>query len=320
MRKMYDSVAPAAIPRDAQMVAGYVDGRYAWSKEDWGRFPNATKVTISAIGTALAHVVDVEVGCVWPPERAVPWVRRARAAGIDPTVYVNERNDWGPTKRAFDAAGEPHPHWWVANYDNRAGYLPPGAVARQYANEPLAGGHYDLSTVADYWPGVDEEDDVRLDDTVYLEGGGTIDVAGALRAAVELRNMFMRTGGLPSVTGEQWTSGADLLIGAHAHARWTDARTAAFAGQLATIAERPDVTPEELERITNDAVQTAQAQQTAELKTHIDSRLADVDEEALAAAMQARGIGGANVAEVKAAFAEVLRGGVDAVPTAEEGD
>jgi len=85
----------------------------------------------------------------------VPLVVAARKLGIDPTVYVNERNDWGPTKAAFDAAGVAHPHWWVANYDGREDYIPSGAVARQYANEPMVGFHADASAVIDHWPGVD---------------------------------------------------------------------------------------------------------------------------------------------------------------------
>lgn len=169
-RLMYDSVNANAIPTDATMVAGYVDGKFAWSQANWNRFPGAVKVRISAVGaTHLAHVFDVEDGCIWPPERVVPLVVAARKAGIDPTVYVNERNDWGPTRAAFDRAGVAHPHWWVANYDGNDHYISPGAVARQFAhppnsaghydpahpNRPTAAGHYDLSIVANFWPGVD---------------------------------------------------------------------------------------------------------------------------------------------------------------------
>ncbi len=156
-RTMYDSVTAGAIPTDAEMVAGYVDGRFAWSVADWNRFPGAVKVRISAVGTNVnAHVFDVESGCIWPPAAVVPLVVAAREIGIDPTVYVNERNDWEPTRRAFDAAGVAHPHWWVANYDNRK-TVPAGAVAKQYADPgmPGVGGHYDLSVVTDFWPGVD---------------------------------------------------------------------------------------------------------------------------------------------------------------------
>lgn len=167
MRTMFDSTTPWEIPRDAEMVAGYVDGRYAWPQEWFDLFPDAVHVTISAIGAKVAHVGDVEVGCIWPPANAVPWVLRARAAGIDPTIYVNEMNDWVPTRAAFDLAGVPRPHWWVANYDGVV-EIPAGSVAKQYAHPrdagraasaPLraweTGKHYDASAVADHWPGVD---------------------------------------------------------------------------------------------------------------------------------------------------------------------
>lgn len=153
-RTMYDSTNPSDIPRDAQMVAYYVDGIYAWPRAWIDLFPNSVMVSISAIGAKTAQVGDVEDGCIWPPANAVGWVLRARADGYDPTIYVNERNDWAPTRDAFDARGVAHPHWWVANYDGRQ-TIPDGAVAKQYAHPPMLGKHYDLSTVADYWPGVD---------------------------------------------------------------------------------------------------------------------------------------------------------------------
>lgn len=163
-RTMYDSTSPWDIPRDAEMVAYYVDGKFAWPQSWLDMFPNAVKVSISAVGTRTAQVGDVEVGCIWPPANAVPWVLRARGDGFDPTIYVNERNDWGPVRQAFQAAGVPEPHYWVANYDGVAA-IPPGAVAKQYAHpsdgDGIAdrpwetGAHYDKSVVADYWPGVD---------------------------------------------------------------------------------------------------------------------------------------------------------------------
>lgn len=161
---MYDSTRPAEIPADAQMVAGYVDGMYAWGPQDWARFPHAVHVEISAVGTDRGTVVDVEVGCVWPPESAVPWVRRARARGVDPTVYCNWSNDLQHVKAAFIRAGEPEPHYWVARYDGQA-EVPEGTVGKQYQapeapGAAQAGGHYDVSSMADYWPGVDGDDDM----------------------------------------------------------------------------------------------------------------------------------------------------------------
>lgn len=164
-RLMFDSVNPFAIPEHAQMVLVYVDGIYKWSQAGRDRFRHAKQVTCSAIGAVSAQVGDVEEGCIWPPANAVPWVQRARRDGFDPTIYVNETNDWGPTREAFRRAGVPEPHWWVANY-NGVRAIPAGSVGRQYAHpsDPPGNptgpwhtaGHWDESWIADYWPGVDD--------------------------------------------------------------------------------------------------------------------------------------------------------------------
>lgn len=203
---MYDSVSPAAIPADAEVVAGYVDGRFAWSQSDWDRFRNATKVTISAVGSAVAHVVDVEVGCVWPPENAVPWVLRARAAGYDPTVYCNWQNDLPNVKAAFLRAGVPEPHYWVARYDGVA-EVPAGTVGKQYAAPEApayarASGHYDISAIASHWPGVDttEVDDMAGEGPNilgFLATGGESTRVGTVAEAdaqgVDRTSLFGRT-------------------------------------------------------------------------------------------------------------------------------
>lgn len=161
------------------MVAYYVDGIYSWSPEELAMFPDAVKVSISAIGELTAMVGDVEPDCIWPPENAVDWVRRARADGYDPTIYVNETNHWGPCRQAFHDAGVPEPHWWTANY-NGVRDVPDGAVARQFAHpgDGVAdrpwetGAHYDLSIVVDYWPGVDGQPQKRSKDMTLVKGSG----------------------------------------------------------------------------------------------------------------------------------------------------
>ncbi|HWO58981.1 MAG TPA: hypothetical protein VNO31_02910 [Umezawaea sp.] len=246
MRRMYDSVNAAAIPTDAEMVAGYVDGKFAWTAADWARFPNSVKVRISAIGaTHLAEVFDVEVGCIWPPRNVVPLVVRARAAGIDPTVYVNQHNDWGPTKAAFDAAGVAHPHWWVANYDGVQS-IPAGSIAKQYAHPGTVPGkssgpwetgkHYDLSVVADHWPGVDNQngDDVSFNDQITNHAGATFSAA-------------------------QW------LTWGNEYAAQGAANSAALLDKVdalaAVVAADKDVSVEELRRIVDDAVKANSAAQ-----------------------------------------------------------
>ncbi len=158
MRTMYDSVSAGSIPTTAQMVAGYVDGRYAWSAEDWARVPNAIKVRIAVFAsTNDGHVLDVERSDATPAQ-AVGWVQRRRAAGVDPTVYCGYSTNgysWALVIDAFKSARCPEPHYWVAAYPGNGPNLYPGSVAHQYANPLTSGGGYDLSVVADYWPGVD---------------------------------------------------------------------------------------------------------------------------------------------------------------------
>lgn len=152
MRIMHDGIASDAllIPATTQLVAGYVDGLYAWSAADWDRFPHSVKVRIAVFtSTDDGHVLDVEPGNDMTPSHWVSWVQMRRKAGVDPTIYVGE-NNWQLVRDAFQSAKVAEPHYWVARYDNIQ-QIPAGAVAKQYADA----GSYDLSVVADYWPGVD---------------------------------------------------------------------------------------------------------------------------------------------------------------------
>jgi hypothetical protein len=172
---MYDSTTARDIPTSATKVAGYVDGLYTWTAEDWARFPRAVHVRIAIFGSTNDGVVlDVEPGCASPGE-APGWTQRRRAAGVDPTVYVN-LSTWPIVTSAFRGAGVTEPHYWIAHYDNVADNIPMGAVAKQYIDQPRSGGHYDKSVVADFWPGVDSGVIVTsLDDakqSVYVDPAG----------------------------------------------------------------------------------------------------------------------------------------------------
>lgn len=150
---MYDSTAPGDIPLEAKMVAGYVDGPYAWPQSGWARFPDAVKVRIAiAPWTDDGEVLDVEQYDA-SPQQAPGWVQLRRRSGADPTVYCS-RSAWPTVWSEFQRQGVPQPHYWIAQYDNVAA-LPSGAVAKQYIDPPQSGGHWDLSLVADFWPGVD---------------------------------------------------------------------------------------------------------------------------------------------------------------------
>lgn len=194
MRTMYDSVTAADIPANAQLVAGYVDGIYRWSGTDWARFPQALKIAIAVFpSTNSGIMLDVEAGDA-TPEQAPGWVQMRRARGVDPTVYCAYAA-WAQTIQAFDRAQVARPHWAIACYDNVASLEefwvggqrqpvldPDRLVAKQYA-DPAAGsgGHYDLSVVTGYWPGVDpvpapppipQEEDMDLYIIPVAGGGG----------------------------------------------------------------------------------------------------------------------------------------------------
>lgn len=155
-RLMYDADRPGDIPRDAQMVAGYMDG--SWSKWDpswWGWFPDSKHVTISAVGEVWdVHLYDIEPGAIWPPENVLPLIVTARANSRWPSVYCNQMNHWSYIRNMFRMRGMVEPPYLVANYDGIA-EIPDGAIGKQFKHPPQIGKHYDLSIVRDEWPGVD---------------------------------------------------------------------------------------------------------------------------------------------------------------------
>lgn len=165
---MYDADNPYDIPRDAEMVAGYVDGsRTTWRPEWWGWFPRARLVTISAVGVRWdAHLFDVEPLCIWPPENVLPLVVTARARGLWPAIYCNQRNHWQYIRNMFRMRGMEEPPYIVSNYDGIA-VIPDGAVGKQYMHPPQTGKHYDLSVVKRSWiPGRKGTDDMLKDETI----------------------------------------------------------------------------------------------------------------------------------------------------------
>jgi hypothetical protein len=187
VRIMYDSVTAAHIPRAARMVAGYLPpSRYAWSAQDWARFPSAVKVRIAIFANVNAgHVLDVEPGDATPAQ-APGWVAMRRRAGLaEPSVYCSY-SAWPGVRAEFQRQGVRQPRYWIARYDN-VREIPPGAVAKQFINPPGSGGHFDLSVVANYWPGVDGDDDLsaqELLDWPIRRQGSSLGGATSLRAVL----------------------------------------------------------------------------------------------------------------------------------------
>jgi hypothetical protein len=154
MRYMADSVTARDIPvRRFELVAGYVDGIYAWTEADWLLHRSSTLVGIAVNPLSNAgQVLDVETGDATPAE-SVDWVLLRRTNGQDPTVYV-QASRVQEIVDAFAARGVDRPHFWVAAWDGSE-TLYSYSAAHQYANPTLTGAHYDLSVVVDSWPGVD---------------------------------------------------------------------------------------------------------------------------------------------------------------------
>lgn len=176
MRTLYDSIDPSKIPADAEMVAGYVDGRWpTFLGELQSRFPDAVRVAITVTGQNGAHVADCESGDL-TPAGAAAWAKIQLGSGYHPTIYTSASN-WPAVRAAAAAAGlDPSQvSYWIADYDGVA-ELPPGAVAKQYRSDTAA--ELDYSVVADFWPGVDpdpspEEDSTMATATMTPTGKGT---------------------------------------------------------------------------------------------------------------------------------------------------
>ena len=150
MATMYDSVDPSQIPADAAIVAGYIDGRYAWTQADWDRFPNAQHVRIAVFAsTDDGEVLDVESGDATPDE-APGWVTKRRFAGVKPTIYTS-LSMVPVVAEAMTKVGVPQPFYWVADWTGQS-HLVPNSVATQYANPPGSGGPWDLSVTNGTWP------------------------------------------------------------------------------------------------------------------------------------------------------------------------
>lgn len=168
MRTMFDSVAAYDCPKGAQLYAGYVDGNYQSYLPMVGLFPGAVHVSITVHGNP-AHMCDVEFGAMTPMQ-AAQWVQQRRALGFTPTVYCSLSNVTAVLADC-QAIGVKLPvQFAIADWDESPIFPapPPGAmfVSKQYRHDlHINGFNYDISSVVDYWPGVD--------DGLDPQGGGT---------------------------------------------------------------------------------------------------------------------------------------------------
>ncbi len=228
-RPMKDSVNWQSIPVGTPIVAGYVrPSHFAWPPEAWARFAGSVEVritpSVSVWGPGI-QVLDVEPGDASASQ--VPgWVANSRNSGQEPTVYTSATN-WANVITACRNAGVGVPEFWIADW-NDVGDLPSitvdgvsyTAVAHQYAGSATSGGDYDLSTVADYWPGVDGAD-MQLSDNIVIPNGPN---AGKVLADVNDTMYFTDL-----YAGQAATVVQDPNVG-----------NAALAAQLKTLATKLD--------------------------------------------------------------------------------
>lgn len=151
IRAMYDSTTPAAIPENAEMVAGYLNGDFTWTREEWARFKNAVKVGIVISAINEGHVLDVETGDA-TPQQAPGWVKARRAAGhTRPTVYVNRSNAHAVIDACAKEGLEPGKQFWLwlATLDGTDTTDLPAVVAIQDKDAKALGFNADSSVVLD---------------------------------------------------------------------------------------------------------------------------------------------------------------------------
>jgi hypothetical protein len=92
-RIMRDSTTATDIPiRGTDLVAGYINGTYEWTQENYGRFQGIPHVFIDISGShPNAGVLDVEPGCAEVGVVA-GWVKARKAAlpeAYRPIIYCN---------------------------------------------------------------------------------------------------------------------------------------------------------------------------------------------------------------------------------------
>lgn len=157
IRTMYDAIRQnvPAIPADADLVAGYVDGLYAWTPADYARFPHAAhvRICVTTADPSAASVCDRETNALSPAQAREFTIERNNYRPGTATVYV----DWANLPQQLRVSAGLSWDLWLAWYighqpspDDVArveSVLPAGVrlVAWQYRNA----GPYDISAVLD---------------------------------------------------------------------------------------------------------------------------------------------------------------------------
>jgi hypothetical protein len=157
-RLMRDSTNLRDIPIDGtDLVAGYVNGLFIATKEDFARFPGIPHVHIDVLGTDPedAGVFDFEADNVRTPDMSTIWAKRRKAAFPNhyPPIIYCDRAHLTPLVNHMNAAGleiVKDFRLWIATLDGTKTVDDmTGVTAVQFAGEKMTGGHYDESIVYD---------------------------------------------------------------------------------------------------------------------------------------------------------------------------
>lgn len=179
MRIMYDAINPPLIPAGAEMVAGYVSGKwpsvYGYHDANGNYvpsivelFPNAVHVSVATNVQANAMCLDIERFDATPQE-APAWVVRQRQFGNPyPWCYCSQ-SMWQEVIDAFAVQHVAQPLYWIANYDGVPN-IPNGAIGKQYQN--TAG--WDISAMQDHIVGLDSVLPIPTPITVEVDKMATV--------------------------------------------------------------------------------------------------------------------------------------------------
>lgn len=140
--------------QNVSLVAGYANGHYAWTADDWARFPAHSRVTIDVNGSdPSADVLDVEPGDATPNDSAA-WVRNKllQKPTYPPILYVNRSNITAVFNAQLAAGHKVVRDFrlWVATLDGSMSISDmTGVTAIQYASSSMTHTNVDLSIVFD---------------------------------------------------------------------------------------------------------------------------------------------------------------------------
>lgn len=118
---MFDDVNLALIPKNAEAVAGYVNGRYNTWEAVLKDFPHAKHLSIAVTASADADCLDVEQGDAVAPQ--VPeWVVRQKKRGVQKPVVYTSVSNVNFVLRELEKAGIKRSaiKLWTAHYTDKA--------------------------------------------------------------------------------------------------------------------------------------------------------------------------------------------------------